>query len=160
MKVEGGEGRSKRRRPIRVGAIVMREGKALAIRHAHPDPETEYWVLPGGGLEPGETPMECAVRELLEETLLEATAVRLACVIDQPHRKGRELSLYFICDPKPGAAEPAAELKERDRGFTHELVWIEPEQLAGKRLFPVALRDAFADGSLLEDSGPFVYFEE
>ncbi len=32
------------------------------------DPTDVYWVTPGGGLEPGESPAQGAVRELFEET--------------------------------------------------------------------------------------------
>lgn len=36
------------------------------------------WVLPGGGMEPGETPADCVVREVWEETglVVEVLAVR------------------------------------------------------------------------------------
>jgi 8-oxo-dGTP pyrophosphatase MutT (NUDIX family) len=32
------------------------------------DPTDEYWVTPGGGLDPGESPAQGAARELFEET--------------------------------------------------------------------------------------------
>lgn len=39
--------------------------------------EREEWELPGGRLEQGETPQQCVVREIFEETSLVVTASRL-----------------------------------------------------------------------------------
>jgi 8-oxo-dGTP pyrophosphatase MutT (NUDIX family) len=42
----------------------------------HFDPEVQLpprWITPGGGIDPGETPREAAVRELYEETGLRVT---------------------------------------------------------------------------------------
>lgn len=41
-------------------------------------PGSRWWVTPGGGLDPGETPRQAAVRELQEETGLLVTADDLA----------------------------------------------------------------------------------
>lgn len=47
-------------------AIALRDddGRVLLARHV----ETGVWGLPGGGVEPGETPADAAVREFWEET--------------------------------------------------------------------------------------------
>ena len=49
----------------RVAVILNAENEILLlqrIRHG-----AEYWVIPGGGMENGESLTECAIRELKEE---------------------------------------------------------------------------------------------
>ncbi len=40
----------------------------LAIEQQDPTTRKRFWTFPGGGLEEGETPAQCAVREMFEET--------------------------------------------------------------------------------------------
>ena len=56
-------------------AVVERRGKLLLThwRRGH----LHGWTLPGGGLEPGEDPRDAVVREVLEETGLEARVGKL-----------------------------------------------------------------------------------
>ena len=51
----------------RATAVVVRDGRVLLVRG-----RAEEFMMPGGGIEPGETPMAAAVRELREETGLAA----------------------------------------------------------------------------------------
>lgn len=57
--------------------------------------DMDAWNLPGGGLEPGELPDECVIREIREETGLEAEVVRLVGVYGKPGRN--EVIFSFIC---------------------------------------------------------------
>jgi len=49
-----------------------RDGRILILKRAMGE-ATGAWYTPGGGLDPGESPLDCARRELLEETGLAPT---------------------------------------------------------------------------------------
>jgi 8-oxo-dGTP diphosphatase len=69
-------------RPIpAVLAIVVRGDEALLVRRANP-PDRGLWGFPGGRIEPGETHLDAALRELAEETGLIADSPRLLTVLD------------------------------------------------------------------------------
>lgn len=54
---------------IRVSAILRREGRVLLIRQEKAG--REYWLLPGGGVNGGETLLDAVQRELTEECGIE-----------------------------------------------------------------------------------------
>lgn len=71
---------SERRPRIRVAALIVEDDRVLLVEHAKGD--RRYWLLPGGGVDHGES-LPCALqRELLEETGLEIAVGSLALVND------------------------------------------------------------------------------
>lgn len=60
--------------PMRVRVIVPRGNQILMVQHR--DPEGYFWILPGGGVKPGETLEEAAVREVWEEAGAHCRIVR------------------------------------------------------------------------------------
>lgn len=48
--------------------LIDHDDRVLLLRFQEPNAEQSFWILPGGGIEPGETHEEAALRELCEET--------------------------------------------------------------------------------------------
>lgn len=83
---------------IRVAAIVLRGDALLLARHQKE--EKTYWVLPGGGVEYGESLADALVREVKEETSLEVRVGRLVMANDSipPDCHRHIVNLYFTAE--------------------------------------------------------------
>ncbi len=64
-----------------VGVVCFRGDEVLLIRRGCP-PRAGQWSLPGGRIEPGERAVDAALRELREETGVEADILGLIEVVD------------------------------------------------------------------------------
>jgi 8-oxo-dGTP diphosphatase len=86
-------------------AVVVQAGRVLLV-HRRADDGAPPWVLPGGKLEPGESPEAAAVREVLEETGLTVEARQLLGARVHPVT-GKRVA-YVTCDVITGVAHAAA----------------------------------------------------
>lgn len=108
-------------------AVVLRGGCALLVRRANP-PDAGHWGFPGGRIEPGETLAAAALRELREETGVEAEAVGVLTALDVlAHDAGGALAHHFVliaqlCRWRAG--EPVA------GDDAQEARWVTPEEMA------------------------------
>ena len=64
-----------------VGVIVFRGDHVLLIKRKNP-PKAGQWSIPGGRIEPGESQITAAHRELLEETGVRANIIGKVAKID------------------------------------------------------------------------------
>ncbi|CAG7629870.1 NUDIX hydrolase [Paenibacillus allorhizosphaerae] len=58
-------------------AAIVNDGMILMVRQTYKD-ET-FWTFPGGRIEAGESPSQCAIRETKEETELEIEITDQVC---------------------------------------------------------------------------------
>lgn len=75
--------------------VISSERKILLVKHRKGN--RQYWVLPGGRLEYGETFQECAVRELKEETGLDVRVDKMIFVSEAiaPDRSRHIVNVYL-----------------------------------------------------------------
>ncbi|MGM9520850.1 MAG: NUDIX domain-containing protein [Oscillospiraceae bacterium] len=88
-----------------VGIVALDDdGCAVMVRQYRYPIGRELLEVPAGKLEPGEDPLECAVRELSEETGYSAgQMVSLGSILPSPGYCQETLYVYLALDLKPGA---------------------------------------------------------
>ena len=75
-------------------AVVVRDGMILLSHEVN----SGWWLVPGGGEEEGETPEECCVREVEEETGLIVKPLQQFLTMYEYYEEYRYISNYFICE--------------------------------------------------------------
>src|SRR5581483_4149464 len=91
---------------IGVYAVIFNEGRVL-LAHRR---DIDWWNLPGGGMETGETVEEAMRREVREETGLEVEVEHLIGVYSKPQKQ--EVVLTFRCHVTGGVLSATEESRE------------------------------------------------
>jgi 8-oxo-dGTP diphosphatase len=122
---------------VGVGVVIVKGREVLMIRRGQP-PRQGEWSIPGGTQELGETVRETAVREIMEETGLTITNLRLIDVVDAfgKHPDGSLRTHWVLVDFRADwvAGEPQA---GSDAAHAE---WMTLERIATLELWPETLR--------------------
>ncbi|MFD0153008.1 NUDIX hydrolase [Streptomyces sp. NPDC055721] len=124
-------------------AIAVEDGRLLLIRLSDASPvfTPGLWHMPGGGIDPGEQPVEALSRELREETGLELADARLLDARTYAVRRNGVswslTALFYVVALKGGA--PA--VSEID-GSTDAVAWIPLADLQDHTMLSPAAADA------------------
>jgi 8-oxo-dGTP pyrophosphatase MutT (NUDIX family) len=166
MTVTAWPGYDVERTSVRV-VLLDRAAQVLLFRTQDPTmPEIgEWWELPGGGVEPGESYADTAVREMHEETgfLLDPTTLR-----DEPrwrrdstyvrrHRRTWQHEVVVVASLPSLAPEPArgGRTTEERQEYVGHRWWPVPEIAASReRFFPgrlPALLSGFLAGEVIDE---------
>ncbi|MGE5570702.1 MAG: NUDIX hydrolase [Rhodospirillales bacterium] len=93
--------------------------RVLLVRQYRLPAKASLWELPAGRLDPGETPLAAAKRELAEETGYRArTWKKLLSFYVSPGYVSEKMTIFLAMDLTKGEAEPMDDEKIETRWFT------------------------------------------
>ena len=121
-----------------VGCVPVYEDKVLLCKRAI-EPRKNYWTLPAGFMENGETTPQGAARETWEEARARVSNLDLYRVFDVPHIS--QVYMFYRCDLDNGGYGVGPESLETDLYAEGDIPW---DDIA----FPVVyetLKEYFAD---------------
>lgn len=121
-----------------VGCLPVYEGRVLLCKRAI-EPRKNYWTLPAGFMENGETTVQGAARETWEEACAQVSNLDLYRIFDVPYIS--QVYMFYRCDLDNGEYGVGPESLETGLYEEQDIPW---EQIA----FPVVaetLREYFAD---------------
>jgi len=138
---------SPERPQLKLATLVyaLRDEQVLLLRRTT-EPNRGLWVAPGGKLDAGESPVECAVREMREETGLEIERPVLRAVMTEtsPRPDYQWLTFIFVAWDFEGTFAPAPGIGE--------FRWVPVDEVAN---LPIPPADAVFFPRLMQDGATF-----
>jgi MOSC domain-containing protein YiiM len=119
---------------IGVGVVVKRAGRYLLGLRRGTERGQSTWSTPGGAVAPAETVLDCALRELHEETGLRAERGRVVFQTSNRLEDGHQWQSVFVAVDVAGNAEPELRESQKCGGWG----WFEPRSLPPSLFAPVA----------------------
>ena len=123
--------------------ILDKENRILMVKQHHD--EKDIWMVPGGGIEEGESSMAAAVREMKEETGLDVEIDRLIWHTEEVSARGQRFVNFFMGRIKGGELTLGADPEfDNEHQVLREVRFMSREEIEQvEHLYPEYLRDEF-----------------
>jgi 8-oxo-dGTP pyrophosphatase MutT (NUDIX family) len=119
----------------RSAVLIQRDDKLLLIKRDKTGKPT-YYVLPGGGIEAGETPAQAGIREMREEL-----GVDIRVVSAVKNDKSLERETWIVKATIGGDVQPIWLEEHKQTPDNHyEVVWLPVSELGYVRIIPEGAR--------------------
>lgn len=130
---------------IRIRAIIFHNDKLLVMRNSAND----FYCIPGGKMELGETIHECLKREITEELGIEPKIGRLLFTNNYMEKDGDQ-SIEFHFEVTNGADYMDEQKLEGTHSFEfNDICWVGKND--SKTILPKPIQDYLNDGTLISD---------
>ena len=118
---------------VRVAGILIENNKILLIEHLKKN--KKYWLVPGGGVDWGESTAEALIREYKEETNLDITVEKFLFLSETiaPDKKKHVINLYFQIKKIKNSIY---NMKLGDERNLTDLKFITKEEIENIKLYP------------------------
>ncbi len=126
-------------------AIIIEDGKILLTHELN----SGWWLLPGGGIEDGETPEECMIREVEEETGMIVRPTEQFLTMHEYYEEYLYTGYFFVC-LVTGKGRMRLTDVEKERG-------VQPEWLPLQDAYSYDLRNKEIWESNWKESDDFFY---
>ncbi|MEK6874966.1 MAG: NUDIX domain-containing protein [Nanoarchaeota archaeon] len=125
---------------IRVGVVLRKNNEILVIRMHREN--GDIFVLPGGGLEVGEGIIECAKREVKEETGLTIELHKILYLKDLVTATDHALEMVILGNITGGYIVKGFDPENKGCNILKEVTWISVDELKNLNFHPKQLREA------------------
>ena len=118
---------------VRVAGILIEDDSILLIEHSKNG--KKYWLVPGGGVDWGESTAESLAREYKEETNLDIEVESFLFISETvaPDKKKHVINLYFKIRRKPGSTD---EMALGNEAMLTDLKFVTKEEIKDIKLYP------------------------
>ena len=117
---------------VRVAGIVIQKNSILLIQHIKN--EKKYWLVPGGGVDWGESLEEALIREYKEETNLDIEVKDFLFFSEtiSPDKNKHVINLYFLVKIK----NDSETMKIGNETNLSDLKYVSKEEIQNIKLYP------------------------